>query len=202
MTTCHDISSWQQKAAVPSVRFRHIVVGIDGSQNSLAALKLAVGIGGPHGAKVEAVCVYHPNIQAAYPFSSSTALPPYGPPGEGTRQMYASPGGVIDAAAEALETLENAVTAVFGQQPPDNLILRPIDGSPHEVLTKVSESADLLVVGARGHSGAIGLLLGSTAQSCTRHATCPVLVVPAQRAAPAEAAVTLERSSSPVRVHV
>jgi nucleotide-binding universal stress UspA family protein len=42
------------------------------------------------------------------------------------------------------------------------------------------EPDDLLVVGSRGHSGVVGLLLGSVATYCVNHAPCPVLVVPPQ----------------------
>jgi nucleotide-binding universal stress UspA family protein len=180
MTYCYDTSSWEQTGTAAPVRFCRIVVGIDGSPNSLAALKVAVGLGARDGAKVEAVCVYQPYIQAQYPFALS--LPPYGPAGEGTRDMYASPGGVAGAAADAQETLEQAVLSTFGRTLVDNLVLRPIEGNAHEVLTRISATADLLVVGARGHSGPLALILGSTAQACTRHAKCAVVVVPAPQA--------------------
>lgn len=177
MTTCHDLSSFERTEPVPPLRFRHIVVGIDGSPNSVAALRVAVRLGLRDRAKIEAICAYHPYLQAQYPFS--TVVPPYGAAGEGTRDMYASPGGVLDAAADAHATLERAVREAFGRETVDNLVLRAIEGAAHDVLTRIATGTDLLVVGARGHSGPLGLLLGSTAQACARHSTCAVLVVPA-----------------------
>jgi nucleotide-binding universal stress UspA family protein len=51
------------------------------------------------------------------------------------------------------------------------------DGSPSKALTQLATDADMLVVGAH-HRRGLGLLLGSTASSCVRHARCPVVVVP------------------------
>ena len=47
------------------------------------------------------------------------------------------------------------------------------------VLLEEATDAHTLVIGARGHGGFTGLLLGSVSDQCVRHARCPVLVVPA-----------------------
>jgi len=180
MTACHDTSSWETSGAVEPKTFHRIVVGVDGSPNSLTALKFAVALAKRDNATVEAISAYHSYVQAQYPFS--VALPPYGPAGEGTRDPYAAAIGVVDAQADAQAALEKAVYTVFGHGPVEGLVLKVVEGAPQEVLNKLATGADLLVVGARGHSGPIGLLLGSTAQACTRHATCAVLVVPASHA--------------------
>jgi nucleotide-binding universal stress UspA family protein len=56
---------------------------------------------------------------------------------------------------------------------------RPVilNGHPSDVLVRHSKHADLLVLGSRGHSQVAGMLLGSTSDYCTRHASCPVMVV-------------------------
>ena len=53
-----------------------------------------------------------------------------------------------------------------------------VDGLPAEVLIAASETAALLVVGARGRGGLTGLLFGSVSQRCVERARCPVVVVP------------------------
>ncbi len=52
-------------------------------------------------------------------------------------------------------------------------------GHPGSVLIDLSEDADMVVVGSRGHGGFRGLLLGSVSTYVVHHARCPVTVVPA-----------------------
>ena len=52
-----------------------------------------------------------------------------------------------------------------------------LEGAAAEKLLQRAENADLLVVGHRGHGGFANLLLGSVAQQCSVHATCPVVIV-------------------------
>ncbi|MFM8795004.1 MAG: universal stress protein, partial [Acidimicrobiales bacterium] len=46
----------------------------------------------------------------------------------------------------------------------------------------LEEKADMVVVGARGHGGLAGLLLGSTADYVARHARVPVVIIPRVKA--------------------
>ena len=59
-----------------------------------------------------------------------------------------------------------------------------IEGGSTQVLLEQCKDAELLVVGARGHGGFIGLVLGSVSDQCARHAHIPVVVVPAPHEEP------------------
>jgi nucleotide-binding universal stress UspA family protein len=180
VTTCQVRASSERAYRTQSAwanRLRHVVVGVDGSPNSIEALRVAVRLARPDNAHVDVVTAYQPYPPAHFAI--------------GFPDVYASPGGVLDAAAEAQATLERAVHEAVGDQPP-NLVLRAVEGGAFEVLTRLAETADMLVIGARGYSGPLAILLGSTAQACVRHARCPVLVVPAPREATADDAAAAE----------
>jgi len=53
-----------------------------------------------------------------------------------------------------------------------------IDGVPHLQIAKLSEDADLVVMGTHGRTGLPRLLLGSVAERVVRLAHCPVITVP------------------------
>ena len=178
MTACHDTSTWGPTNVIDQTHFHRIVVGVDGSPNSIAALQLALGLAARDGATVEAVYAYHPYVAAQYPFAG--ALPPYGPHGEGTEDADDPTSKPITAADDSKELLLSTLYSVLPKDEVDKIVVHAIEGEPHAVLASEAAYADLLVIGARGHNGPLGLLHASTAQAITRHATCPVLVVPAR----------------------
>lgn len=55
--------------------------------------------------------------------------------------------------------------------------VRAVHGAAAKALIAAAEEADLLVVGSRGRGGFTSLVLGSVADTCTRHSTAPVVVV-------------------------
>jgi len=83
-------------------------------------------------------------------------------------------GDVLDAARRiARDALEEV-----GSQADDVTVLTSVSGDPPAVaLVEASRDADLVVVGAKGHHGFRGLLLGSVSLYVARNAYCSVAVV-------------------------
>ncbi len=137
----------------------HVIVGVDGSQESIEALRWAARYATATGAKITAVHAWH--YPAAGPVPAGRAPQPI------TDQVRAT----------MQETLDKALTEVFGTATPDDVDTKVAYGHPAMVLVNESEGADLLVVGNRGHGAFHGMLLGSVSIHCVTNATCPVLVV-------------------------
>ena len=136
-----------------------IIVGVDGSAGSIEALQWAVQEAELRGAKVRAISVW----DFPYAYGGLTATVPL--PTE----------GLEDATRASLET---AIVAAVPDAAKAAAIERAVmSGNPSNVLVDESAHADMLVVGARGHGGFLGLLLGSTSDQIVKHAACPVVVV-------------------------
>jgi nucleotide-binding universal stress UspA family protein len=136
-----------------------VVVGIDGSEQSRAALLWAMRYATLTGATVEPVAVWHQPVQ----FSD---VPP--PPAD-------------DFQRQAHQWLAEAVS---GSQDSAGDPAPPVwahieQGDPSQVLLAYSDRAQLLVLGNHGRGALGAMVLGSVAQRCAHHARCPVLVVPA-----------------------
>ena len=138
-----------------------IVVGVDGSDSSRAALQWAYDEAAHHGADL--------NVVAAWAPPTMPMSPPYGAlPTEG----YAEQPRV-----EALALLERFTADLDERDPAVGVSTSIEEGGPAQVLIERSKEADLLVVGSRGHGGFAGMLLGSVSQHLVAHANCPVVVV-------------------------
>lgn len=131
-----------------------ILVGVDGSADSIAAVKAAAWAAAARGGTVTAL-----NAWAAPLADSRTPLV------------------LPELRREAEEVLREALHEALGARPlvEVNSVVTP--DAPAAALVAASEGAELLVVGSRGHGGFGGLLIGSISMACTMHAHCPVLVV-------------------------
>lgn len=137
---------------------QHIVVGVDGSDASVDALRHAIAQARLTNGSVDAV------IGWQYPYQ-------YGV------EFY---GEELDWGKVAMATLESALAEVSAELAADPSVAvtpRVLQGHPAEVLVGASAGADMLVVGSHGHGGFLGMLIGSVTKHVTAHARCPVLVV-------------------------
>lgn len=133
-----------------------IVVGVDGSESSVKALregrKLAEALNVP----LDAFAVWQ-RTHSMFDFYQSES------------------GWTPEKDIEKM--LEETAQAAFGSDRPTRLTLSYEQGIPAKALIRHSTGAEMLVLGSRGHGGFSGLLLGSVSSACVAHATCPVLIV-------------------------
>ncbi|MHA7175925.1 universal stress protein [Arthrobacter sp. Sr24] len=138
--------------AMPEVR---IVVGVDGSASSVNALKEGARLAEELGGVVEAIAVWEmPTKHASY-----AAL------------------GIGEFEEGARKVLSDALFQAFGDEVPPSVSAKLVHGSAANGLTSAAQGARMLVVGRRGHSGLMGLLLGSVSSAVVKHSPVPVLVV-------------------------
>jgi nucleotide-binding universal stress UspA family protein len=135
-------------------------VGVDGSAESVEALRWAAAYAAATGASIDAVMSWHSPTAAGI-------APPRVPPQTITDEVRAN----------MFEELDKTLVAVFGPATPPSVQARVAYGHPAEVLTEESRHADLLVVGYRGHGAFAGMLTGSVSMHCVNNAHCPVVVV-------------------------
>ncbi len=143
--------------AAPPIQ--HVVVGVDGSEDSKQALRWAWSEARTHEARLEVVVTY----QWPTPMMVAPWVPPL---------MRPAQGEVRDRVVERVDHLVRSVTGGA------DVVRTVINGPPAQMLLERAEDADLLVVGSRGLGGFKGLLMGSVSQRCLTHAPCPVAVVP------------------------
>ena len=135
-----------------------VVVGVDGSDPSVAALSWASRYGAATGATVRAVRVWH------YPTAAGL------PPGKTPEPVETEVEGWVR------DELSQAVTKAN----PDSsaqIETKIVYGHPAQALIDESRGESLLVLGHRGHGGFAEALTGSIVIHCVNHAACPVVVV-------------------------
>lgn len=143
------------------MRNRHhahrIAVGTDGSDNAHQAVTWAIENSQP-GDTVILIHVWHPYV-------------------------YGSELGAVytldDSGAAALLDGEFDKYLPFATENEVMLKKDLIQGDARTALQIAN--IDLLVVGARGHGGLTGLLLGSVADYISKHSAIPVVIVPTQK---------------------
>jgi nucleotide-binding universal stress UspA family protein len=142
------------------MNLKRIVVGVDGSPNSRAAVEWAAGMAAATNAEV--VAVHAIGLLERLHDEHDEAVPTQ-PHREEIGQLF--------------ETVWCAPLDRAGVR--SRRLVR--DGSPVGALLAAAEeeNADLIVVGSRGLGGYPELLLGSTSTQVAQHASRPVTIVPA-----------------------
>jgi nucleotide-binding universal stress UspA family protein len=143
---------------------KKIVVGLDGSRGSNAALAWAIDAAGALGAEIIAVHVVKPIARPAF----AAAVP--------DRPLHESDRMPSDLCSRA-------VLAFLGPLPTSGIEHRivTIQGHPATKILRVAddEGAALVVVGKALHSTMAEIFLGSVAHELTHHARRPLVIVPA-----------------------
>jgi nucleotide-binding universal stress UspA family protein len=143
-----------------------IVVGVDGSDGSRAALEYAMDEASRRGCGVRVVW--------AIPETGYWA------------GAYGMTPSLIDEIGKDLENAGREMVDAVVADRGDAVAGVPVDvkavpGPPAAVLVGQSAEADLLVVGHRGLGGLRSAVLGSVGMQCVLHASGPVTVVPHAR---------------------
>lgn len=135
-----------------------VIVGVDGSDCSIGALRWAIDNLGAH-----------VDLQAlwALPYWSEGLI---AMDTELFRHAQQTAGG----------ELADAIDAASGGDPKKRELVssRVEPGTPRRILTAPDVGMDVVVVGDRGRTSVAARVLGSVADHVVRHAHCPVIVVP------------------------
>ncbi|QKV90620.1 universal stress protein [Streptomyces sp. NA02950] len=137
---------------------RRIVVGVDGSEHSDAALAYAFQQASLRSAQLRALHAWSPPVPHAVVSAAQDAM-----------------------AKEHQEALEEWLAPLREEYPDVEVVEQLSDESPVFALARASDRADLLVVGSRGRGGFRGLALGSVSQHLLQFSLCPLAVVRPRR---------------------
>jgi nucleotide-binding universal stress UspA family protein len=143
---------------LPVVPWARVVVGLDGSRNSHQALSWAAEIARRD--QVPLVVVH------AWLLTTLPSRPP---------MAYIPP--LWEYGAEAETWLRHEVERHLPDQEGIEIRQAAVHSAASAALLEITAPEDLLVLGARGRGGFGGLLLGSVAAQCARHANGALVVV-------------------------
>ena len=145
---------WQSEQATAG-----IVVGVDGSETSMAAVDFAFDQAQARQATLTAILAWHDPVRTG--------------PGDMLPLVYD-----LDALEQENAALLAESIAGHAEKYPDVRALQElVRGHADDVLIDAGRSAELLVVGSRGRGAFRGLLLGSVSRSLVHYAPCPIAVV-------------------------
>ena len=135
-----------------------IVVGVDGSSPSLAALAWAAEEASIKERELHVVVGWHLPLMLGMPLPLPSDFDP------------------MEPARAVLDEIRQMMSGNY----PDMVVKTYIEEGPAaRSLIRIAHAvgASLLVVGARGHGEVAGLLMGSVSENVATHAKCPVVIV-------------------------
>jgi len=143
--------------------FGSIVVGTDGSETAGEAVRQATDLAKSVGASIHLVSAFEP--------VSNTRLR------EERQQVPNDMQWMVNAREDVRATLDEAAERIKGDGVEVETYAR--EGDPADAILDVAEekSADLIIVGNKGMSGAKRFLLGSVPNKVSHHAPCSVLII-------------------------
>jgi nucleotide-binding universal stress UspA family protein len=136
-----------------------VVIGVDGSPTSEAAVGFGLQWASDHSANVEAVHV------SWYDTVTDTVFP--------ALRLTIDPVQVVEQERELMSVQMEPWRKKYPALEIREVVTR---GRAVPLLLEHSEKAQLLVVGSHGRGGFTGMLLGSTSHALITHSTCPVIV--------------------------
>ncbi|MFD5256367.1 universal stress protein [Streptomyces bobili] len=139
-----------------------IVVGVDGSEASTAALRWATEQARALHTEVVAVHAWEPAGPGLAPYAPASACPT-----------------AAEQRDQAAELLASTVREVFGPRVDRAVQAVLVEGPPARVLLQQARGALLLALGRTAHRQREVPAVGVVSRECLRHATVPVVTVPA-----------------------
>lgn len=141
------------------LRIENILVAIDFSPASVAAMELALPLAKRFGADLHLVHVFEPD----YPLARMMAMPLIVPE--------------LQVGKRVRRHLKDVAKKYSIELPPENI--HAVKGRPFEEVCRLARDRqmDLIIMATRGNTGLKHLALGSTAERIVRYSPCPVLVV-------------------------
>lgn len=137
-----------------------IVVGVDESAVSVAALRWAMSEAAASGRTVVALraWTYDPVLD----FDSAVTGSP-----KSVKEIHR-------------RELEDAIALAREDGPDVSVRAEVVEHSPAFALIEASKTASMIVLGSHGRGRLLTMLVGSVAEQCLREASCPVVVIPAR----------------------
>jgi nucleotide-binding universal stress UspA family protein len=147
------------QSAPKELKIQKILVAIDFSPSSMAAIEFALPLAKRFGADVHLVHVFEPD----YPLASMMAMPLIVPE--------------LQVGKRVRRRLKDVAKKYSIELRRENIHV--VKGRPFEEVCRLARDGrmDLIVTATRGNTGLKHLALGSTAERIVRYSPCPVLVV-------------------------